>query len=142
MYYVWQSNQLMLSPADYAVSVYFVGLTSNRSFRCFCISQNKLISIVAACFNALYTTLHHHILCSLTEIHKSFSFNFYVQNRYQQNYIAVRLGRNQRLRRGQKLDRKTWICIIEYTVKRKSGQVEEKKTKSRTSNQTLIAETR
>lgn len=110
---IMYGNRLMLSPTDYAVNVYFVGFTRS-SFCAFAMGTSlflllMLLSPLISLHYSLYLRQFKFILLW---------FFFSRWNRYYQNYIAVRLGRsNQRLRRGQKLDRETWICIIECMVK-------------------------
>lgn len=125
------ATKLMLSPADYAVSMYSVGLTWTVVW-CWCfllhlqhhtthITNIEPWLILNCCCLHLAAEIWPLILCSMPSIDSpasvaSYYTHFLRSNRFAGNYIAVRLGRNQRLRRGQKLDRETWICIIEYTV--------------------------
>lgn len=100
------SNRLMLSPADYAVSVHFVGLAVDMvsSLCAFAhLAETSLFSIVAAFitlisfqwFCSLLRSLSLHFPspvslslapAAISSLH--FAFNFYVENRYTKLYSS------------------------------------------------------
>lgn len=110
---IMYGNRLMLSPTDYAVNVYSVGFSRSS----FCAFATRTSLFLLLLLLSPLISLHYSLYLRQFKFILLWIF-FSRWNLYYQNYIAVRLGRsNQRLRRGQKLDRETWICIIECMVK-------------------------